>query len=349
MKNKTKILLLLIIPLILIGCLKDKITPPIFVSLNDNAKLLFYLEDEGDYYNSAEMPSLVDVDDVFANITGYLLIDIRTPEQFSSGHIDGAINKNHTHLISFLDSTDTSLYSKIVIISENGQSSAFYTCLLRLYGFRNAFSMSYGMAAWNNYFSDTWLGSLQQDDESVGQYTDATYNKPPYGSLPSLTLTGSNLSQGVKQRIAEIMNIEFEDSIGNQESTATIEYLSMIGNPENFYKICYGQNIFYKDIRTGIFHPVGTVLYYPPPSSSDFSSSRNLQTIPANQKIAIYSTDGQLSAFAVAYLRVLGYDAKSILFGANNMFYNILLAAPGLNNEAFSQATIRNYPYVTGN
>jgi hypothetical protein len=74
-----------------------------------------------------------------------------------------------------------------------------------------------------------------------------------------------------------------------------------------------------------------------------------LQTLPNDRPILIYSGDGQLSACMTAYLTVLGYDAKTLLFGANQLFYFRLSTDPNLTQYAFSNADIMNYPYLTGN
>lgn len=339
----------LIIMVLFSGCLKDKITPPLEVPLTSQGKLLFYLEDEGDYINSNLMPSIVRADEVFSNAGTWLMIDIRPGSEFLSGHIDGAYNVSHSNLITFLDSINYRQYPALVIISKNGQSSAYYTCLLRLYGYDNVYSMGYGMAAWNNFFADEWFNALQQENDLLQEYSDFIEPKPAYSALPDVSLSGSSLEQSVKNRIKDMLNVDYEDNLGSFESTATIEYSSMMGHPQNFFIVCFNEGLLYKDIRDGITHPGKAVLYHPAPSASDLKSTSYLQTLPSGRKIAFYSTDGQLSAFAVAYLRVLGYDAKSVLFGANNMFYYLLLNAPGLNQEAFSPAKISDFPYVTGN
>jgi rhodanese-related sulfurtransferase len=350
--NTIKIIISVIIVILITtlnGCLKDKITPPADITISDSGKLLFYLEDNGDYINSDEMPSLVDADEVYSNLGTNLLIDIRPSTEFESGHIEGAHKVPHANLVSFLDSIDYTRYPKIIIISMNGQSSAYYTCLLRLYGFGNVFSMSYGMASWNNVFSDEWLNALQQDDDLLETYIQDMASKPPYGPMPEVTLSSSSLEASVKERIIENMDIDFEDNLGTQEGAATIEYQYFMTQSGNYFIVCYDQRLLYRDLRYGVSHPAGSVLYQCPPSYSDLSSTTYLQTLPADRTILFYSADGQKSAFAVAYLRVLGYDARSVLFGANNMFYNILSAAPGTNEGAFSSSKIRSYPYVTGN
>ena len=92
-------------------------------------------------------------------------------------------------------------------------------------------------------------------------------------------------------------------------------------------------------------HIPGSFLYY----SRDLQSSTSLQTLPPSTKIVIYSVSGQISAFVVAYLRLLGYNAKSLLYGANGYTYSRLV----YDNDFFSpyvflSSNIRNYPYVTG-
>ena len=69
----------------------------------------------------------------------------------------------------------------------------------------------------------------------------------------------------------------------------------------------------------------------------------------AEQKILIYSGDGQSSACMAAYLTVLGYDVKTLLYGGNQLFYSRMRLDPLLQDEAFKSEEIMNYPYVVGN
>jgi hypothetical protein len=99
---------------------------------------------------------------------------------------------------------------------------------------------------------------------------------------------------------------------------------------------------------TNTYHLVGAVLYQIPPGPADFRSVTYLQTLPSADSIAIYSGTGQESAFYSAYLRLLGYKARSILFGMNNIDYYMLLRAPEIIPYAFAPSYIMNYPYSTG-
>ena len=55
----------------------------------------------------------------------------------------------------------------------------------------------------------------------------------------------------------------------------------------------------------------------------------------------MYCYTGQTSANMAAYLRVIGYNAKSLLFGANGMIYD------DMTGGKWSDAAIMGYDYVT--
>jgi hypothetical protein len=62
----------------------------------------------------------------------------------------------------------------------------------------------------------------------------------------------------------------------------------------------------------------------------------------------LYDYDGQLGACMTAYLRVLGYDVKFLLFGANQLFYSRMITDVELMDFAFTSQGINNFPFVTG-
>ena len=63
------------------------------------------------------------------------------------------LNVQPKDLFEFLRNRDLNIYPKIIIISESGQSAAYYTALLRLGGYSNVYSMEYGMAVWHQDFA----------------------------------------------------------------------------------------------------------------------------------------------------------------------------------------------------
>lgn len=350
--RRIKFLQLFILPatlLLFAGCEKDKITAPFSVKTENNAKLLLYLEEEGDIINRISCPS-IPAEEVFNNLNIYLIIDVRENSDYLAGHIAGAKNILNDSLYNYIEK-NSALFDKIVLISASGQSAAYYSALLRLAGFPTIFYMNFGMASWNILFSSVWTDRLNTEpDTNIFSY----YNNPKgnYNNLPELQLTstGQSIKDYVRERISSLIKDGFDEDYnsGSLKTSVTFRYWQNIR--ERLYTICTGQLMLYvsNPFIPNTYHPVGAVFYQAGPGSSDFRSTSYLQTIPSSGTIAMYSGTGQESAFYTAYLRLLGYDAKSILFGMNNIDYNMLFHHPDIMSYAFTTNSIMNYPYKTG-
>jgi len=350
--KRIKLLKFLIIPvifLLLAGCEKDKITAPFSVKTENSAKLLLYLEEEGDIINKLPIPVLT-ATEVYNNLSNYLVIDLRENSVFLQGHIEGAKNMGNDSLFNYININYTR-FNKVVLVSASGQSAAYYSSLLNVAGFSNVYYMNFGMASWNVLFSSVWIDRLNTDPEySFFSHTD--YDKRSYSSLPDIELTssGETKKELLTQRIDSLIKEGFNEDYNSIGSKATMIFSSWSNLHSNLYTICVGPMMLYNSspFTTNTYHLVGTVLYQIPPGPADFRSVTYLQTLPSNETITIYSGTGQESAFYTAYLRLLGYDAKSILFGMNNIDYYMLLRADEIIPYAFQPSTIMNYPFETG-
>lgn len=86
--------------------------------------LLKYVEDRGDFINSDNIPSIVDVDEVQNNLGSYLILDVRSVGDYELGHIQGAINITPDNLIDYLISKNAAnKFIKVIIASASGQAS----------------------------------------------------------------------------------------------------------------------------------------------------------------------------------------------------------------------------------
>lgn len=331
--------ILLALVIIFSGCVEDNIVPPLTGKLNPAAELLVYFESKGDFVNSSQAPALIDAQEVNSNLTDYLIIDLRSNPDFQNGHIEGAVNILNDSLYNFMKSIDAGSYPKIILVSKNGQSSAYFTCLLRLAGINNVYSMKYGMASWNQFFADEWLGALS-DAVNISSYTNDDFPRDSLTDLPLITFENpeSALPERISLRIKKIIDEGFYFS-----ENLPLEISS--------YIVCYGKmRLYYARkfiVLEGRGHPPGAILYMDSPDF-ELRSGKYLQSLPTNQTICIYDYDGQQSACMTAYLRVLGYNATSLLFGANQLFYSRMIDEPDLREYAFSSLKINNFPFVTG-
>jgi rhodanese-related sulfurtransferase len=342
MSSAFKIFLLGLV-LISHSCLNDNSVRVDDIILDETAEILRYLESKGDFPNTESAPALVSATELFNNLSQYFILDIRTPQEFSAGHIDLAINISSAKLYGAVDSLYNNYPTqKIAVVSKNGQASSYFVCLLRLAGFVNVYSLNYGMASWNMSFADEWFNALRDVDQN---FLNIEFPKKPFTHLPKLELPSSlkTIQEKTIFRIKEIISKSFINGINYSENFST-----NIAN--SHFLVCYGQPRLYgapRDLGSR-GHPENTV-WFRDAYLFEFRSVNSLQTLPNDQPILIYSGDGQLSACLAAYLNVLGYDVKTLLFGANQLFYWRLNADPQLAQYVFSAVDVMNYPYVSGN
>jgi len=341
-----KYLLKIFVPLVLIfstGCLDDNVVPVVNFELDETAKILQYLESQGDVVNSEAAPWLESAANVYSDLGNYFILDIRTTNEYVQGHIENSLNISISRLYDVVDSLYTLFpMKKIVLVSKNGQASAYFVSFLRLAGFDNIFTLNRGMAYWHIDFAGEWLQALGNSDSMFGNYE---YSKLPFSNLPKLDLPAT-LTTAQEKTIYKIKDLIKTGFISN------VNYTTNLGTNvlNSHFVVCYGKPGLYgapRDLgERG--HPAEAV-WFLNKSKFEFRSVESLQTLPANRHMVIYSGDGQLSASMVAYLRVLGYDAKTLLFGANQLFYFRMMLDPNLVEDAFIPENIPNYPYVSGN
>jgi rhodanese-related sulfurtransferase len=319
---------------------------------NSAADLLTYLETHGDFINSGKNPAFIDVDQLYGNLNNYLLLDVRSGNEFSEGHIENSINLPLESLIETIESKEWSDYPAIVIISASGQKASYAAGLLRLCGYSNVYSLEYGLGQWNEKFSDVWINA-RADAPNARFLTRRSYAKPLLKkSLPMITSEDASLSveELLKQRVSSLLSeIEYQKSTATPDDYEDL-YSFLNGRYINAYFICYGGLDLYNYTKTikNVSPPVvfgshlrGAVYYNP---FNDFKASTYLLTLPVDETIFIYSYNGQRSAYITAYLRLLGYPARSLRFGSVSMFYYRL----DLNRYelSFQERNIRNYPFV---
>ncbi|MBN1302171.1 MAG: rhodanese-like domain-containing protein [Melioribacteraceae bacterium] len=369
----TRVVIALLIPTLslIYSCIDDKIINIGIGTGSSTEQLVTYLETHGDYINSYLFPSLVSVNTVQANLGKYHVIDIRPDYEFEAGHIPGAINVKSEALLDYAEMNSIEKnYQVVVIVSSTGEHSGYCTLLLRVAGYNNVFSLNFGMSYWHTDFADAWMNGLDTLAISLedGFFDNIDYPMPPLGPLPDIEVPENNesLDELLKHRIKMLLAKEFVEGgdIGSDVSECSISaeiFLSSYILKDDVFMICYSDRYLYNagEFIPGEyrFHPVNCVLYFPPmPASredytkvtSTFRSSQDLQTLPADKEIIIYSYSGQRSAFLVAYLQLIGYNARSIRFGASKLISTHMKSHPNIIPFVFNPFRIMNYDYESG-
>jgi len=332
MKSLQKILsLLLVISLFafLNGC-KEKSTEP--EKIDETQVLLEYLEGtDGGYINSTSCPAIISASEVYTylqnNPNKIYIIDVRDSATFvNKGHIAGAHRVDIPKVLDHIKTLNTSSYDKIVIVCYAGQSAGYVTSLLRLMGYNNVFSLKYGMSSWHQIFAEGyWLANIGNSRAAQFTTTPASKNQP--GNLPVINTGKKTGPEILEARVRELLNAGWDP--------ARISHSGVFTNLNSYYIVNYWPVDHYNQ-----GHIPGAVQYTP---RADLKSSTYLKTLPTDKPIVVYCYTGQTSAQVVGFLRVLGYDAKSLIYGTNAMIYDQM---PGTKFNP--QTDIMNYPYVTG-
>lgn len=277
---------------------------------NETALLLKDLKENGDYVNSKVFPSLIKASIVNESLgKNILIVDLRTPKQFSEGHIKSAVNKKFEELPSYFETGIKPFeFDKIIMVSEDGQVSSYVTCLLRLMGYGNVYSMRWGMSAWNDrYAQEGWLKGVSGKYE---ENLETTVNeKPLLLAMPELKtglLSGSEIGTARFRKL-------FEENTSNILITAD----EVFSNPKKYYIINLERKDKYDD-----GHIPGSVRYKP---EGTLGFTDEMASIPTDKPIVVYCGTGHNSGFATAYLRLFGYDARTLKYGNNGFMYKKMI------------------------
>jgi rhodanese-related sulfurtransferase len=322
---KTWMIAILFIAFAFVSCNKEEETP-----VNEAQVLIEYLESTdsplGKYYVNTDMPAIMSAEHVKGLMAAgkVYIVDIRSASDYATlGHIEGAVNVAAGDVLAHLDAMDLSAYDEISVVCYTGQTAAWVTCLLRLAGYDNAYSMKFGMCSWNEHFAGSWNNNIGSMYSS--QFTSDMTAKGEVGELPEL---GTGF-----EKAEDIFDARMTATLTEGFGAAKITAAEVFGALDNYYIINYWPAEEYIDPG----HIPGAVQYTP---KEDIALDAYLKTLPTNKTIVCYCYTGQTSANLAAYLRFVGYDAKTLLFGTNGMIYD------DMTKSKWSEAAISGYDYV---
>jgi rhodanese-related sulfurtransferase len=294
--------------------------------------LLEYLAQQGDYVNGRQFPSMIKIPTVYENLgKNMLVIDCRKPETYSKGHIKGAVNVSFNSLPSYFEKDIKPFqYEKIVLVCDHGQRSSYATCLLRLMGYGNVYSMRWGMAAWNKGIARESGWDKICSDKFASQLDTVTIGKPAALAFPNLK-TGKKTGEEIfKERIKAL----FAEDLKYVMLPAEMVF----GGKDSLFLI----NLDRKDkYESG--HIPGAVRYKP---NGTLGIASEMKTIPADKPVVVYCETGHNSGFATAYLRLFGYKAHSLKMGNNSFMYGKMLRETELGWNTFNEEEQHDYPLV---
>lgn len=341
MKHLQKLLSLLLIIFLVsftTGCKEKATEPDPEVPINETEVLVKYLETSGTTYGYIYdcTPFVYDAanlrTDILTDPTKIRIIDIRTATDFNTRRLTGAVNVALKDLRSYFSGLNLDNFNRVVLVCYSGQSAAYATSLMRsLYPVATAnkiVSLKFGMSAIDSVFAQNyWLA--RRSNARAGQFvTTDSIPKPAPGKLPVIKTGKKTGREILEARIDTLLNQGF--------TVATISEATVFQNLANYFILNYWPYQYYRDPG----HIPGA--YHYDPAARPFLTTTHLRTLPTDKPIVFYCYTGQTSAYFAGYLRLLGYDLRSLLYGANSMIYD-LMRQKGVPN-AFNPANdIKGY------
>lgn len=301
------------------------------IAVNDESQaLLDYLVELGDYVSSRNIPSLIKVSSVYDELKeNNLIIDLRDKQEYTNGHIKGAVNVTFGDLPDYMSTKIKPFeFNRIIMICNTGQISSYTTSLLRLIGYGNVYAMRWGMSGWNKEYADNhWLGDVSSNYQDKLEI--AVNEKAQLNDFPIMN-TGKIAGEEImNERVKAIFEAGYQEAMISAEK--------VFENSEDYYIINYNRRDKYE-----AGHIPGAIRYKP---NGTLGIKSKMQTIPAEKEIVIYCGTGHNSGFVTAYLRLFGYKAKTLTYGNNSFMHDKMIEDKNiLSWIPFSQSDIENYP-----
>jgi rhodanese-related sulfurtransferase len=327
-----KIWILMVVAIMALGCSnqsgqnKESQTD----SLGNALKVAKFLEKAGNFINSSNTP-VIEIDEAFQNLNNYLFVDIRKKDEYLAGHIPGSKQIEMKDLLNYFQNQEnTGKYKKVILVCANGQSATYSATLLRLVGYSNIYALKRGIAAWNKQFAAEW--STNVSNKFAANLEKKQNPKGEKSHLPDIQTKKKYAIEIIEERVSHALKEGF------RPSTITID--SLLANKESFYIVNVWDTAKYNQ-----GHFPGAIQYTPKKS---FKLSEDLLTLPTNKVIVVYCFIGHSSAAATAFLKVLGYNAKSLRFGANSFMNDFMVKNEKIGNGFNAANDCRDYPITKG-
>ena len=303
MKTYIKFLFVLfVVPMILTTGCKEEATE------TDYEILTNYMMD-----NNLDLPNILDawiasaasvVNEADGTVPDRYVIDIRSATDFAAGHIKGAVNSTLADIVATAENAGG---KQILVVCYTGQTAAHGVVALRLSGYANAQTLAWGMAGWNNAFAGKWLSNSGVDNgaKAIGNanwtFPASVAADSEYGDavISSTETEGASM---LKARVTDLVNGGFNG----------VTAADVLATPTNYFINNYwAQEDTEKYGHIAGAHRINVLTL----------AGGEINKLDPDKTVVTYCWTGQTSSMVTAYLKVLGFDAKSLMFGANTMIY----------------------------
>lgn len=242
-------------------------------------------------------------EDVFDKIvkggdSSYLLVSVQSPDEYSRGHVPGAVNIPLTEIAEEKSLARFPRGKKIVFTCDDGHRSMAAALLLGQLGYET-YAMSMGLSYWNGPGS----GIPSPYPGSAG-YPVSTIPALSKGSnpLPLFTSTAKTGKEAIIERTRAILSTKTNLFIDSGE----VYEKAVKGGDKGYLLVSLQRSADYAKghVPGAINIPV-----------SDIAKPESLRRLPRDKKIVLICYVGHWGGSAALFLNQLGYEAYDMRFG----------------------------------
>lgn len=277
----------------------------------------------GDYLtaNNMDLSNMLDTwivapSAVHGNEASFYIMDIRSQTEFEAGHVNGAHNVAMTDVVA--EAANATV--PVLVICKTGQGAGHAVIALRLSGYADAQVMKWGMSGWTADF-DLWTGATANIAVGNAEWVTTATATPAIWGNPTITTSATDGASILAEQVTAMLAAGFKGVVA----------ADVLATPTNYYI-----NNYWAEADVTLYGHINGAYRINPMNLVD----GDMQKLDPAQTIVTYCWTGQTSSMITAYLTVLGFDAKSLKFGANAMIYDDLQAHKWVASE--------DYTYVTG-
>lgn len=298
-------------------------------TVEETESLLQYLEKNGNILNSPHLPALINAEDLHRSLhaRNVQVIDLRPPGQYQAGHIEHSVNVRPAQILDHFEKViDPASFDFIVLVCNDAMTSGVVNAVLLFLGYDNVMSLRYGLSSWDHGIArQHWLSRLSSHME--GQLERQANPKAQAGQLPALATGESSPYRILRARAREVLA---GDITGWQVSADQVN-----ANPDDFYHLSYWPESLYLD-----GHIRGAIQYTP---KSSLQGHTYIRTLPTGMPLVTSCYTGQHSSYVTGFLRLLGYQAYNLPYGANSYIHDTMRETQGFFRY-FTEEHVHGFP-----
>jgi len=228
----------------------------------------------------------------------YLILSVQTIKEFNHVHIPHATNIPYKKILSghYLDNLDSLM--TFVIYSDNGYTGVSTMVLMNLLDYKT-YSLKFGMMDWNRQYV---TGEVWKKSHNLPVSHDKAISGRVF-KYPVINQTNTSLSELIRSRytsnvLDKVTNIPISDVKNILQHWES--------NKSNYQVVSVRRN---KDYKVGhISNAINIPMF-------ELMDSEQLRKLDPDKILLVYCDTGHLSELSTTLLNLLGYNAKSIVYG----------------------------------